>query len=566
MKIPDWRHIKNGNVIPTYAYSDQPYIVIADDGAWVCTTTTGIGVEGAVGECVVVSRSTDYGENWSMPLKIDYDDTDYAYAVPAKAPNGRLYCFYNHNTDRVRQADLFGKRCDMGGHFVFKYSSDNGITWSANRYEIPVREFEIDRRNPVVINSKEYRFFWTVGKPFFDEGIFYLPLIKFNFDKVSLIGNSECVIMMSPNLATEKNPDKILWETLPDGDVGIRTPEFGGPIAEEHSIVALSDGSFFCVFRTIDGRGAFTYSRDKGRTWDPPQYMPFKNPRAANVVWKCKNGRYLYWFHNHGLRWYTDRNPVWLSCAHEADSPDGKVLEWSQPEIVLYCDSEYALISYPDMVEDNGRIYLTETQKETARVHEIPDSYLDTLIKQETLNSEITEGLIFDASAGTASLPVLPKFSDKDLTATDFAKLDLRNGITFDIVCDSTDAILFENVDDMDKGVLIEVVDGFVCISFSDGRTKHLWDSNPNKLTPGKTSHIGIVIDGGPKILSIIINGVLCDGGDARDFGWCRFSPQLIDLNGNTGIFIHDSVKRLRVYNRALMTSEIISNYRHQLT
>ena len=146
MKIPDWRHIENGNVIPTYAYSDQPYIVKSDDGAWVCTTTTGIGVEGAVGECVVVSRSTDNGLNWSMPLKIDYDDTDYAYAVPTKAPNGRLYCFYNHNTDRVQPENLFGKRCDMGGHFVFKYSSDNGVTWSKPR----LVNAEHQRRNQVI--------------------------------------------------------------------------------------------------------------------------------------------------------------------------------------------------------------------------------------------------------------------------------------------------------------------------------------------------------------------------------------------------------------------------------
>jgi hypothetical protein len=498
-----------------------------------------------------------------MPLKIDFDDTDYAYAVPAKAQNGRIYCFYNHNSDMVKSKSLFGRRCDMGGHFVFKYSTDNGVTWTANRYEIPIRDFDIDRIAPVVIDKKPYRFFWAVGKPFFDEGNFYLPLIKFNFDRVSIIERSECVFLMSPNLAMEKDPEKIEWITLPDGDVGIRTPEGGGPMAEEHSVVALSDGSFFCVFRTIDGRGAYTYSRDKGHTWDPPAYMPFKNPRAANFIWKCGNGKYLYWFHNNGLRWYTDRNPVWLACGQETDGPDGKILEWGQPEIVLYCDSEYALISYPDMVEDDGKIYFTETQKETARVHEIPASFLGNLFNQDELNSDVTDGVIFEVTHGLANLPKLPSFSDKDNSATDFAKLDLRSGITFDISCDGKDGIIFENVNDKGKGILIESVDGFVCISMCDGRTKHLWDSSPYSLEKDKNNHVGIVIDGGPKVLTIIINGVLCDGGDKKDFGWCRFSPQLVDLNGIQSVRIPQTIRRIRIYERALMTSEIISNYQN---
>jgi hypothetical protein len=30
-----------------------------------------------------------------------------------------------------------------------------------------------------------------------------------------------------------------VWETLPDGEVGLRTPPGGGPIAEEQSTVVL---------------------------------------------------------------------------------------------------------------------------------------------------------------------------------------------------------------------------------------------------------------------------------------------------------------------------------------
>ena len=32
----DPRNIKNGSVIPDEGYSDQSYVVIANDGAWLC--------------------------------------------------------------------------------------------------------------------------------------------------------------------------------------------------------------------------------------------------------------------------------------------------------------------------------------------------------------------------------------------------------------------------------------------------------------------------------------------------------------------------------------------------
>ena len=101
-------------------------------------------------------------------------------------------------------------------------------------------------------------------------------------------------------------------------------------------------GPFYVVYRSTDGHPVYSYSRDQGRTWDQPQYQAYangklmKHPRAANFVWKCKNGKYLYWFHNHGGRSYADRNPVWLSGGVEVDGPDSKLIKWSQPEILIY--------------------------------------------------------------------------------------------------------------------------------------------------------------------------------------------------------------------------------------
>ena len=560
MQNPDWRHIENGNVIPTLGgYSDQPYLVKAHDGAWVCATTTGHGVEGEPGECVVVSRSTDFGVTWSDPVMLD-DEKDHAYAVLSVIPSGRIFCFYNHNTDDLKKEELFGKRCDMGGHFVFKYSDDHGMSWSAVRYEIPVREFIVDRMNTVFARGVPYRFFWNVGRPFTQNEDFFLPLIKFNFHKESIIDHSEGVLLKSSNLMIESSPENILWETLPDGECGLSSPVGGGKVSEEHSFVPLSDGSIFCVYRTTDGRPAFSYSRDNAHTWDEPQYLHLKNPRAANFIWKCRNGKYLYWFHNNGMTGYTDRNPVWVSCAHEEDSPDGKTLSFGEPEILFYDDSEYTLISYPDMIEDNDRIFISETQKDIARIHEIPSSFINRLMGNDPASSFSSKNIIFDAGPGCTSLPHIPPFSAKSTTCTHFSKIDLRTGLTFEIIF-SGNGTLFDNRDDTGKGISIESENGFIYITMCDGRTMNSWNSSPFAINDNGLNHLGVVIDGGPKIIYLVLNGVFCDGGDEKPFGWCRFASQMLDINGRKDISLSENIKLLRIHDRALMTCELTRGF-----
>ena len=84
-----------------------------------------------------------------------------------KAPSGRIFCFYNHNTDNLRQVRAnfpsgYWNRVDSPGHYVFRYSDDCGKSWSDPRTEIPIRETQIDRENPY---GGQVRFFWNVGRP-----------------------------------------------------------------------------------------------------------------------------------------------------------------------------------------------------------------------------------------------------------------------------------------------------------------------------------------------------------------------------------------------------------------
>jgi hypothetical protein len=594
---PDWRDIRQGREIPTETYADQPYVVKTDDGAWLVCVTTGSGREGEPGQHVVTMRSTDQGRTWDKPVDVEpADGPESSYAVMLKVPSGRVYVFYNHNTDNVRQVigdnppykDGVVRRVDSLGHFVFKYSDDHGRSWSARRYEIPQRDFEIDARN---VYKGKLKFFWNVGKAFVHQGAGYVPIHKVGGFGDGFFTSSEGVLLRSDNILTERDAEKIRWETLPEGKVGLRTPaNGGGPVAEEQSFTVMSDGSFFVVYRTIDGHSVYSYSRNQGRTWDPPQYMRYadgrlmKHPRAANFAWRCENGKYLYWFHNHGGRFirehprrrtiaYEDRNPVWMVAGEEVDSPQGKVIRWSQPEIVLYDDDPMIRMSYPDLVEEGGKYFLTETQKDIARTHEIDPGLLQGLFAQFTSKELATDGLLLEVPGAsgpmpkTAKMPELPLFVARSRTRHDYGTEDLRAGMTIEarirLLSLNPGQLLLDNRTSDGRGfALLTATSGAVELVLGDGRTEARLLSDPGVLRVGEQHHIAAIVDGGPKILSFVIDGKFQDGGDTRQFGWRRFHPNFFSANAAPELRIGAGVSKARIYGRALRTSEAIGNWR----
>jgi hypothetical protein len=247
-----------------------------------------------------------------------------------------------------------------------------------------VRETAIDRGNPY---QGKIRFFWGVGKPIRHKGAMYL-----GFSKVGRFGRgfmevSESWFLRCADIDTERDPSKLKWATLPEGDHGLKSP--AGSIAEEVNLASLSDGSLFCTYRTVTGHPCHAYSRDDGKTWTSPAFMTYgqggklvNHPRAANFVRKLTEGpfqgRYIYWFHNHAGKGYEGRNPAYLLGGAEVDGPEGKIIEWGEPVAVLYDKNPSTRISYPDFIWHDG-LSISETQKSTARVHRIPNELLQSL-------------------------------------------------------------------------------------------------------------------------------------------------------------------------------------------
>jgi len=573
----DLRNITTGRVIPAEGYADQPYVVVTRDGRWLCVLTTGRGAEGQSGQHIIATISRDQGRTWSRPVDIEpAGGPEASWAMPLVVPGGRVYVFYTYNADNLRRVpdaapENVARRVDTLGRYVFKYSDDHGRTWSPRRYEIPMRLMEIDRQNNV---AGKILFFWGVGKP-----IIHRNAAIFGFSKVGRWGmpgtlvRSEGCFLRSDNILTEQDPAKIRWGLLPEGDAGLRAPK--GPVSEEVNLAALSDGGLYAVYRTIDGYLCQAYSRDHARTWTGPGYATYapggrriKHPRAAGFVRRFSNRKYLLWFHNHGGepvhagRWdyYRDRNPGWIAGGIEKDG----AIYWSQPEILLYDDEGNTRISYPDFIEDRGRFFITETQKTVAHVHQIDRTLLEGLWNQFTNRRVARDGLVLELSGAQ----VAPG------ATVQMPRLAAGRGFAIDLWVRfrelSPGQTILDARDEAGKGIALTTSDRFTLqITLRDGHTTASWDSDPGThpgtLRVGVWQHVAVIVDGGPKIISFVVDGQFNDGGAVRQFGWGRFPKELTDVNGAPTAQIAPrlcgELKLLRIYNRYLRTSEVVGNY-----
>jgi len=559
--MKDWRQIKCGVEIPSLTYSDQPYVIKNDNNTLLCSMTTGKGHEGAKGQKVITLRSLDLGKTWiDMRNVEDETSPENSYSVLLKTNYGRVYCFYNFNKDNIRKVkadnppykDGYCYRVDSLGYYAFRYTDDFGISWSKDRYYVNIRNFDIDDSNAY---KGEIQFFWNVGKPLIDEDIAYLSLHKVGGFGENFFTTSEGILIKSSNIMYEKDINKLMFETLPEGKVGIKAPK-GGAIAEEQSYVMLKDGSFFTVFRTVEGRSAYSYSRDKGKTWEKSKYMPIKHPRAANV-WKLSNGKFLYWFHNHGGIGYEGRNPAWCLIGEEKKG----IIHWSQPEILIYSDDPIVKISYPDFIEIENEYYVTETEKNIARIHKIDKTFMSKITSNSNFNSIIKENLIIETVKKHIELPQFKSFTKKDYNKANNRTEDLRQGFTFDFkfIFEDEDIEIFNSIDCNEKGIKIEIIDKRIVFTMSDGQYINIWKSDVDSIIDG-INHISIIIDGGPKIIYYIINGKFNDG-KKRQYGWGRFSDKFKDFNGLNKVELNSSIIIFRMYDRALLSCEAVSNY-----
>ena len=564
----DPRYIENGVELPSEHYVDQPYVIVCDDGSWVCVMTTSGGGEGAHMNHIVSTKSYDQGKTWTRLTDVEASGVPQSsWAVPIKVPGGRIYAFYNYNGHGHE-----GITGVMSGPFAYKYSDDHGKTWSHDRFEIPVRVTQIDRDN---FTKGKSQFFWSIDKPVVTDEAAYITYSKLLFDRPGGANNyirGEGFILKSENILTESDPNDIKWELLPEGEVGIYNPDFG-IVQAEHNMTMLNNGDLYVVLRTTLGHPAYAISRDGGKTFSTPKPMRYANgnlmgnTRACPKIHKTKDGKYLFWFHNNfRSNTFDGRNPAWLSGGIEKDGE----IAWSQPEIVIYdVDPRTHSISYPDFIEQDGKFWITETQKSIARIHSVDVDLLNGLWSQFDQKKVIQKGKVFDADKamldlGEINFPQLPGFRD-------------NQGFSLEFWIDNSayePGIIFSTKGLQKKGIDIKAnEDGSLTFHIHDGmrrdgevRGGQSFTSDKGILKKGELQHVVFTIDGAAKIVTIMVDGVMSDGAlNERPYGWGRLYTFMTDLNdtykGKVGSEYLGKIQKMRVYNRYLTTSEAVSNF-----
>jgi hypothetical protein len=407
--------IIDGQPGPTW-FNYQVQLCVTPRNTWIACWTQG-GYEANPDQRVVVARSLDEGRTWGAEIVIEASAPNYrvpawivSYVVPQ---TGRVYLFYWYNVNGTPLRDA--------GDIFFKYSDDDGRTWS-DRFRVGVPKTAMD--DPIGdIHG------WNFGQPrLLPTGQVLMTYAKIRrsslypkgwrldaqnqwqpepgTDPATKPANeqggspndwcTEVFFIELSNILTETDPAKLKFRFLPEGGEGLWVPypETDRHFGQEGTLVGLSGGRLLCVFRSRLGHPFYSISADRGARWSKPEVLrlrpggePFNQPCAPCPMSKLPDGRFVFLFHNvipEGGGWYP-RDPLWIAVACEAPGEtENAGLYFSQPKVVIYNDGvpggpfKDFEIGYPQFYHFGGRNFVAYSNKTCQnRINEVSDALLD---------------------------------------------------------------------------------------------------------------------------------------------------------------------------------------------
>ena len=569
--------------------------------------------EGGPGLQLYSTRSIDRGRSWTPLAAVDEPSRQShdGYQLVQSLPDGRerilLLYGWNQGSQYPPGADPSLtplKRTDMQldeGYWL-KVSDDFGATWSDQRWSVPVRRTRIDRDNPWGGTTMGM---FLCDKPSVIGGAVYAAFQKTR-DGAGETEGSEVFFLRSRNLLQADDLADAVWETLPLGDVGLQAPGGELHLGEEPHVLQVGDieGRLFCLWRAETGRLAATYSSDGGDTWGTPFWLThegrpvgaggvqeMRNPRGAITPFRLRTApgapaEYLLLYYNNGRTdrlGYVGRRVYWLT--HGRSTSDGCIC-WSQPELALYWDGtgfedrpewnpDWAIVDgpgYADFAElADGTVVFVESNKLAVRYHEVEPRLLAWLRHQHEMAVWPSDALVLDWVRDErlpAAAPVLP-----DLRAGGGCTITLQvrgqrpaAGPLVTAWSTVTAALGEEPTDELiTKGWSVSVTaTGEIELCVSDGfgvELRHATTMAATSVWDGRDHVACFVLDGAAKVVSIVVDERLDDGGDLAAQGWA-FIPRGLGEVGGAGLDLGAAspvVQRLLLHDRALLTSEAIA-------
>jgi hypothetical protein len=374
---------------------NQHFIVVPTPSGTFLAIWTQASSEADPNQRIVTACSTDEGETWTDPEEIagpapdDPEGTGIAsWGFPVVAPRvtedggDRVYCFYNKNVG------VDDSRGDTTGALRYRYSEDDGRTWSEETFDLTIEPCAISNPDPEVPES------WIVYQQptVLDDGTVLAPFTHWASDTYDVDlessdmfnRHSEVRFLRFENIRSEPDPEAVTVTTWPDADHGLQVPHPERPgisVAQEPTAKYLRDGRMICAMRTLQGEIYFALSDDDGRSWDTPRPLcygpaedaqPIENPITPAPLYELSDGRLLLVFYNndgtgHGGTGPRDlsrnRTPAWYSIGEYVDHPSHPI-EFEPPRILVDNDripfgpnDRTEVATYTSFFEHRGRAY-----------------------------------------------------------------------------------------------------------------------------------------------------------------------------------------------------------------
>ena len=287
---------------------------------------------------------------------------------------------------------------------------------------------------------------------------------------------------------------------------------------------------------------------------------------------------------------WNSRDPYFVLAGTECN---GTIL-WSQPEVALYiippCADKRCGIGYPDFVEEGSstadgaegsstsgwRIYLTETDKVRSRVHALDMEVLQRMWAQTTA-SAVAKGAVASWARGSPQSWSIPSLGNLSAGASFTIELAFDGGAIRRAALGTESKALLDCRDAQGHGVAVLVgeVDGHAVLNLTlcDEHARcQAWhtDAEASFEAKGTHAHAVLIVDGRARLIMTVANGKWADGGSHRAKGYTHIGG---GLAGDGGIGVVDgatscgvdtgAVRALRLYDRPLLVSESIANWRH---
>ncbi len=183
------------------------------------------------------------------------------------------------------------------------------------------------------------------------------------------------LLSVKTNDRAKKTTGAFVYKTVDNGETFIK---MGGTCApnrscDEHMVTELSDGRLMMLIRTFYGI-AVSYSYDRGASWTNAQDSKLGGPCSRFSITRLKSGRHLLINHYN----FNGRNNLTALLSDD----DCKTFKYS-----LLLD-ERSQVSYPDVQEHNGYIYITYDRERGGLKSSLDVAYADA---REVLFAKITE-------------------------------------------------------------------------------------------------------------------------------------------------------------------------------